>query len=517
MKNILIILFFGVQAAHSQAIWVVWNDSLFIKRGADSVYYDEYMFFDNIIKLKASKQNTLVSGTNIKTINSTSILGSGDIVIGGSASFSSITGAYTDNSSLVTGFGLKQNTITTGTASQYFKGDLSLATFPTTTAAFTSSTNKNFVTDAQATVIGNTSGTNSGDNSANSLYSSLVSNANHSGDATGSTALTLATVNGNVGSFGSATQAGTFTVNGKGLVTAASNTTIAIPESAVTNLVSDLAAKQATLVSATNIKTINGSSVLGSGDLVVSGSAAFSAITGQPTDNANLTTALNLKANLASPAFTGTPTGITATHVGLGNVTNESKATMFASPTFTGTVNGITATMVGLGNVTNESKATMFTSPTFTGTPVGIGIPVYSRVTGSNATTTGQVLANIAGLSNALVANATYEFEAVLSASTTAVTTGTGYGINYSAAGATMEATISGSLTNATDKTLRLNAFNTSSQAWLTTSAQTGGVLIKGTVTVGANAGNLTAQHLKVTSGTSTVFIGSYLKVTRII
>jgi hypothetical protein len=37
------------------------------------------------------------------------------------------------------------------------------------------------------------------------------------------------------------------------------------------------------------------------------------------------------------------------------------------SPQFTGTVYGITAGMVGLGNVTNESKATMFTSPTFTG------------------------------------------------------------------------------------------------------------------------------------------------------
>ncbi len=43
------------------------------------------------------------------------------------------------------------------------------------------------------------------------------------------------------------------------------------------------------------------------------------------------------KAPLASPAFTGTPTGITATHVGLGNVTNESKATMFTAPTLTGT------------------------------------------------------------------------------------------------------------------------------------------------------------------------------------
>ena len=41
---------------------------------------------------------------------------------------------------------------------------------------------------------------------------------------------------------------------------------------------------------------------------------------------------------------------------------------MFTNPIFTGTTQGITQSMVGLGNVTNESKATMFTSPTFTGT-----------------------------------------------------------------------------------------------------------------------------------------------------
>jgi hypothetical protein len=50
---------------------------------------------------------------------------------------------------------------------------------------------------------------------------------NLTGDVTTSAfAATLATVNGNVGSFGSATQVGTFTVNGKGLITAASNVTI---------------------------------------------------------------------------------------------------------------------------------------------------------------------------------------------------------------------------------------------------------------------------------------------------
>jgi hypothetical protein len=43
---------------------------------------------------------------------------------------------------------------------------------------------------------------------------------------------------------------------------------------------------------------------------------------------------------------------------------------MFTDPTFTGTVSGVTATHVGLGNVTNESKATMFTDAALTGIPI---------------------------------------------------------------------------------------------------------------------------------------------------
>lgn len=81
-----------------------------------------------------------------------------------------------------------------------------------------------------------------------------------SGDVSGSGATaitaTLATVNSNTGSFGSATQVGTFTVDGKGRITAASNVSIAIPESAVTNLTTDLAAK-APLASPTFSGTVN--------------------------------------------------------------------------------------------------------------------------------------------------------------------------------------------------------------------------------------------------------------------
>lgn len=44
--------------------------------------------------------------------------------------------------------------------------------------------------------VANLSGTNTGDNSVNSNYSGLVSNATHTGDATGSTALTVVKING---------------------------------------------------------------------------------------------------------------------------------------------------------------------------------------------------------------------------------------------------------------------------------------------------------------------------------
>jgi len=50
---------------------------------------------------------------------------------------------------------------------------------------------------------------------------------------------------------------------------------------------------------------------------------------------------ISTSGNISAARFTGNGaslTGLTATMVGLGNVTNESKATMFSSPTFTGTV-----------------------------------------------------------------------------------------------------------------------------------------------------------------------------------
>ena len=46
------------------------------------------------------------------------------------------------------------------------------------------------------TAVANLSGTNAGDNATNSQYSSLITNQTHTGDATGSTALTVVRING---------------------------------------------------------------------------------------------------------------------------------------------------------------------------------------------------------------------------------------------------------------------------------------------------------------------------------
>jgi len=126
---------------------------------------------------------------------------------------------------------------------------------------------------------------------------------------------------------------------------------------------------------------------------------------------ATMTSALALKAPIASPTFTGTVVLPSTTSIGsvsaaaigyvygvtsgiqgqldakLASATAASTYAPIASPTFTGTVSGITSTMVGLGNVDNTSDTNKpvstatqlelnlkapLASPTFTGTVSGI-------------------------------------------------------------------------------------------------------------------------------------------------
>ena len=103
--------------------------------------------------------------------------------------------------------------------------------------------------------------------------------------------------------------------------------------------------------------------------------------------SSSITTQTNSKAPIASPTFTGTVTIPAGASI--------AGYAPLASPTFTGTVSGITATMVGLGNVTNESKSTMFTDPTFTGT-VSITSINATTVNATNITVGGQNIKSLA-------------------------------------------------------------------------------------------------------------------------
>lgn len=174
------------------------------------------------------------------------------------------------------------------------------------------------------------SGTNTGDNAVNSLYSGLVSNATHTGDATGATALTLATVNANVGSFGSATQSTTVTVNAKGLVTAASQSTITPAVVSITGL-------------GTGVSTALGVAVGSAGALITNGGALGTPASGVLTN------------------CTGTASGLTA-----GNVTTNAN--------LTGDVTSVgNATTIGSAKVTNAMLAgsIAISKLSITGTPDG--------------------------------------------------------------------------------------------------------------------------------------------------
>lgn len=74
------------------------------------------LFGEAVTQGKQGKQDTLVSGTNIKTINGASVLGSGDLSVSSAASWGSITGTLSAQSDLQNALNAKQNTLVSGTS-----------------------------------------------------------------------------------------------------------------------------------------------------------------------------------------------------------------------------------------------------------------------------------------------------------------------------------------------------------------------------------------------------------------
>ena len=188
-----------------------------------------------------AKQATLVSGTNIKTINSTSILGSGNIAISSAVAWGGVTGTLSNQTDLQTALDLKVDE----------------------NAAITGATKTKITYDAKGLV------TAGADLAAGDMPSGI--------DATKI-------------STGSISNAEFDYLNGL-----------------TDNIQTQFTGKQDTLVSATNIKTINSTSVLGSGNIAV-----------EPS----------ITATTSADYYRGDKTFATLnkTAVGLGNVDNTTDA-----------------------------------------------------------------------------------------------------------------------------------------------------------------------------------------------
>lgn len=215
---------------------------------------------------------------------------------------------------------------------------------------------------------------------------SAIQTSAFTGDATkalGGTVLTLATVNASVGTFGTATQVGTFTVNAKGLITSASNTSILITQSQVSSLTTDLALK-APLANPTftgtvtipNPFTIGATSMLSTGTQLNYLSAA-AGTTG--TTNTNVVFS-------ASPALTGTVTITDTTDITLGA---ESALRVGGAANSTNITIGEYSSVLGIQGRNNSASANIFLQPLGGGVSVGDGSLTGQRIFAVNNTGAG--------------------------------------------------------------------------------------------------------------------------------
>lgn len=188
-------------------------------------------------------------------------------------------------------------------------------------------------------------------------------NVNFNGSANVTAAGTLATVNANVGTFGSATQVAQVTLNGKGLTTAASNVTITPAVGSITGL-------------GTGVATALGVNVGTAGSFVVNGGALGTPSSGVATNLTGTATALNIGGNAATVTTNANLTG---------DVTSVGNATTYNN-TVPATKGGTGQTVYAIGDILYASTTTALSklADVATGNALisgGVGVaPSYGKI-----------------------------------------------------------------------------------------------------------------------------------------
>lgn len=327
---------------------------------------------------------------NLKTINGNSIVGTGNVTIGGTANWGSIGGTLSSQTDLQTALNGKENSIVAGTTSQYFRGDKTFQTLDknavglsnvvnldtSNPANIVQSSSYRFVTDTEKTTW-------------NGKQDLLVSGTN------------IVSINSNT-----LLNSGDLTIDKTFVGLGNVDNTSDINKPVSTLQASAIALKQDTLVSGTNIKTIEGQSLLGSGNIDLTkndvglGNVDNTSDLNKPISNATQT-ALNSKQDTLTLTTTGTSGAATLVgstlnipqYSGGGGVANPSVISLIATngTIVTGTTNNTLSQslLIPANTFTGNGMLEILTRAFKTGTAGSHSLRAY---TNTSPSLTGAVL-----------------------------------------------------------------------------------------------------------------------------